>query len=284
MSFRKELHNYYSSAGKTEIADEISISDGILIKRGNIVEKIPVSKCKEEVHIIKIFQSLGIPTVDILSIEKHSTPLGLLESYVMKKLKNVKNVIMFGNFFLNEEYYCFLNYILESLKQINFDGFGSISIQDNNIIDTEFSTEKELFGKIIASTKRRANIAENELVAIEKEIEVSSNSKQGFLVHSDILNNILVVDDKDFLLIDPQTNVSSANEYWDLSMYLIYAYAFGCMRGLSGFFRNCSIPDYEKFLTTARVLAYERLSYYKKYDKKRVIGIEQFLYELNRNF
>jgi hypothetical protein len=99
----------------------------------------------------------------------------------------------------------------------------------------------------------------------------------GYLAHSDILKNIVFSKgDHEYFLIDPQTNTSSANKDWDLSLYLIYANAFNMTSGLKQFLETIEIVEWEEFVVTAAVNSLERISYYSRHDSSRVEAIKDF--------
>ena len=102
-------------------------------------------------------------------------------------------------------------------------------------------------------------------------------AQEAILAHTDILHNILVNKYGKFHLIDPQTIVSAANKYWDLTYYLIYANGYGCTSGLVKFLKQFKIDDWNLLLITAKINAYERVSFYTKYDPSKLPGMISFL-------
>lgn len=279
MSLKKEISEYLNT---TTDNHEVVVSDSVVVIKQETVEKIPTRKCREEIYILNLFKGLGIPTVDIISSQQVTIPLGKFESYTMRRIPNVESVIHFGNKYLNEKFYQFLYAVLSCLKTVEFQGFGAITLTDNQVVETEFHSEKELLSSRVGIAERRNNCNNADLHNINSQIALLEDRSVGNLVHSDILNNILVTGNEEFVLIDPQTNVSSGNEYWDLSLYLIYAYAFGCRSGFEGFMNLFSLDDYNRFFITCKVNALERLSYYKKYDPSKVSGIIQFMEDLDQ--
>lgn len=278
MSLKKEISGYLNNGENQNVV----VSDSVVEIKQETVDKIPTKKCREEVYILGLFKGLGIPTVDIISSQSISLPLGEFESYTMKRIPDVESVIHFGNRYLGEQFYRFLYAVLSCLKTVEFQGFGAITLMANQTVETEFSSEKELLSSRISITERRNNCDSAEIHNINSKIALLEDRSTGNLVHNDILNNILVNKDGEFFLIDPQTNVSSGNEYWDLSLYLIYAYAFGCRNGLEDFMNLYSLDDYNRFVITCKANALERLSYYKKYDQSKVSGIIQFMEDLDK--
>lgn len=279
MSLKKEISEYLNT---TTDNHEVVVSDSVVVIKQETVEKIPTRKCREEIYILNLFKDMGIPTVDIISSQQVSFPLGKFESYTMRRIPNVESVIHFGNKYLNEKFYQFLYAVLSCLKTVEFQGFGAITLTDNQVVETEFHSEKELLSSRVGIAERRNNCNNADLHNINSQIALLEDRSVGNLVHSDILNNILVTGNEEFVLIDPQTNVSSGNEYWDLSLYLIYAYAFGCRNGLEGFMNLFSLDDYNRFFITCKANALERLSYYKKYNPSKVSGIIQFMEDLDQ--
>jgi hypothetical protein len=279
MSLKKEISEYLNTATDNQ---EVVVSDSVVIIKEETVEKIPTRKCREEIYILNLFKDMGIPTVDIISSQRVVIPLGEFESYTMRRIPNVESVIHFGNKYLNENFYQFLYAVLSCLKTVKFKGFGAITLTANQIVETEFHSEKELLSSRVDIAERRNNCDTAELHKTNSKIALLEDRSAGNLVHSDILNNILVNRNGEFVLIDPQTNVSSGNEYWDLSLYLIYAYAFGCSNGLESLMNLFSLDDYNRFFITCKANAFERLSYYKKYDPSKVSGIIQFMEDLDQ--
>jgi len=263
---------------------EIITADSIILQRENSITKIPMRKCLEEIYVISLFQRLGIPTVEITSADPLVTEEGIVHTYTMRRLKGAVDLIDHGDELLTPDYYSFLQTVFTQLKQVRFKGFGAISCADNGTITTEFATEKELLLTVTNRAERRQLWPEEELDRLRQDISCGENLSEGVLTHTDILNNVLAnPEGSEFYLIDPQTIVSSGNVYWDIAMYLIYANAFRCTNGLKDFMNNFPIDDWSQFSNTARALAYERGSYYKKYNPACFPGILSFLRDLEGN-
>lgn len=268
----------------TEIRDrfstldtEVIIADSILIKDKDVITKIPMQRCKEEVYLLRKFEALGIPTVKILdTIDLQTQSAGKLSAYTMTVIPDSLDLIKTGNTYLDDRYYDFLKQIITGLRSCRVTGYGSVRIEGEDII-AEIENEALFFSNVLDRAAFRNNMPVDELNKLRQDVKLLKNEGRSVLVHTDILHNILVDTKKhNFYLIDPQTIISAANEYWDLSYYLIYANGFGCTKGLASFIKQIGVKDWEKFILTCRVNAFERATYYLKYEPKIAKGILKF--------
>lgn len=270
-----ELESRYQSRGAG-----VTIADSILVWQEGRVTKIPMRKCAEEVFIINTFQRLNIPTVDIMEMGSIETQIGKVDSYTMKTIDGAQDISKHGNRYMSPNYYDFLRHVFDQLQTVPMQGAGAIE-QTASSIRTQFSTDKELLQDVFQRTRARGYWHEGEMDALETELSQYQKPSDTVLAHTDILNNIVADGDNNFYLIDPQTIVSAANKYWDLSYYLIYANGFGCTKGLAEFVKTRNIKDdWGLFMLTAKINAYERTSFYTQYDLQRVPGMLAFLESL----
>lgn len=262
---------------------EISLADSILIKRSGLITKIPMQRCAEEVFVLQTFKHLGIPTVEILGTDEMETSIGRVSCYTMKAIDETFDLIKHGNMFLNGNYYSFLKNIFDNLATVHLKGFGAIKLADSGV-QTEYESEKMFLMSILNRTAQRKYWPTSEIDELKSQLEELKDKEEGVLVHTDILHNILVnKDGTRFYLIDPQTIVSVANKYWDLTYYLIYANGYGCTSGLAEFLKQFKIDDWNLLLITAKINAYERVSFYTKYDPSKLPGMISFLEGLKQN-
>lgn len=258
---------------------EVTVADSILMRHGDLITKVPMQRCAEEIFIINTFKKLGIPTVEITNTNSIQTRVGEVPAYTMKAIDGAVDLIRLGNKFLNADYYAFLTKVFEGLQSTSMDGFGAIQLTESEI-QTEFSSDKELLGNVLQMVKKRQYWPKIEIDKLEDDLTEVESDHKAILAHTDILHNILVDTERNFYLIDPQTIVSAANRYWDLSYYLIYANGYGCTSGLVEFFRGQNIDDWNLFMLTTKINTYERTSFYTHYDSARVPGMLAFLENL----
>jgi hypothetical protein len=262
---------------------EISMADSILIRRIGLITKIPMQRCAEEVFILRKLKDLGIPTIEITDVHTIKTRVGIVSSYTMREINGAVDLIRHGNKFLNDGYYLFLKKVFVGLQKTHFDGFGAIELTSSNI-KTEYGSDKELLRSILHKVEARGHWPSNEMGKLKDELEQTEGAHEAILAHTDILHNILVDRHGKFYLIDPQTIISAANKYWDLTYYLIYANGYDCTFGLAKFLKQFNIiDDWNLFLITAKINAYERTSFYAKYDPSKLPGMINFLEGLKLN-
>jgi len=282
MSLREHKKQIYSELEARYRGGDakITIADSILIQQEGRVTKIPMRKCAEEIFVIQNFQRLNIPTVDIIETGTIETQIGEVDSYTMKAIDGAQDVIECGNRYMGPDYYDFLQNVLDQLQTVPMQGAGAIELTPSGI-KSQFSTDRELLQDVFQRTRARGYWPEEEMDALEAELFRYHEPVDTVLTHTDILNNIIADRDSNFYLIDPQTIVSAANKFWDLSYYLVYANGFGCTDGLAEFIKTRNIiKDWDLFMLTAKINAYERTSFYSQYDPQRVPGMLVFLESL----
>ncbi len=261
---------------------EVSVADSILIRRIGLITKIPMQRCAEEVFILRKLKDLGIPTVEITDVHSIKTRAGIVSSYTMREIEGAVDLIRHGNKFLNDDYYLFLKKVFDGLQKTHFDGFGAIKLTSSDV-KTEYGSDKELLRSILHKVESRGYWPSDEIDELKAELDQTECAQEAILAHTDILHNILVNKYGKFHLIDPQTIVSAANKYWDLTYYLIYANGYGCTSGLVKFLKQFKIDDWNLLLITAKINAYERVSFYTKYDPSKLPGMISFLEGLKQN-
>lgn len=279
---KQQLFTELKDKFQTEGA-KVIMEDSILIKHGSLITKIPMQHCTEEIFILRTFKRVGIPTIEITDTGEIETSVGRAPFYTMEVVDGATDLIKHGNKFLTSDYYSFLKKVFDGLKTVHFSGFGSIQLTDSGV-QTEYGSEKEFLESVLRRAEKRKNLPPGDLRKLREQLRKTRDTTESILTHTDILHNVLVnKDGTKFYLMDPQTIVSAANKYWDLSYYLIYANGFGCTDGLAEFLRQVKIDEWDKFLLTARINACERASFYMKYDPTKVPRIVAFLKSLNRN-
>lgn len=270
-----ELQDRYASRAT------VTAADSILIRQEGLITKIPMQRCAEEVFVIQTLRDLGIPTVEIISNQFINTQSGQIDSYTMNEIVGAIDIIHYGDKYLNDKYYNFLGNILRGLRSIKMDGFGSIQLTDSGT-KTEFTSDNELLGSVLTRVRTRNYWPAENLDTLEHELSEIKDIPEAVLAHTDILNNVVVDNQGDFYLIDPQTVVSAANQYWDLSYCLIYANGFGCTAGLQEFLHTQRLSEnWDLFMTTTKINAYERASFYTWYDSTKSPGMLAFVESLN---
>lgn len=269
---------------KVSPESKIVVSDSVVMIGDRTVTKIPQKSCEEEIFLLNIIKNAGIQVPPVVSSNEIITPLGNFRSYTMERIKSAENVIEASTDVFNPNYYVFLGDILNKFKNIKFQGYGAINLTKGTQVSTEFESKKAFFHSVIDRTTQRSNPNFFDIEIIKHNIDTKVvDDTCGQLVHSDLLNNIIFSRSEwSYYLIDPQTNTSSANEYWDLSSYLLYANAFLKTHMLEGFILSLTITNWDEFVTTAQTIAFERTAYYSRHDLSRIKPMLKFIAELNK--
>ena len=279
--YNKEILSGY--IGESNPESRIIVSDSIVIIDDKTVTKIPQKSCVEELYILDLIKNLEIKVPTVITSGEITTPFGNFESYTMSKIMSGINIIDADSEVFNPKYYSFLTDIFKKFGDVRFAGYGAITLAEGGEVTTEFRTKKELFHSVVnrALLRPNPNLLDVDLINHNIDNEVGEQG-YGQLVHSDLLNNIIFSrSEKIYYLIDPQTNTSSANEYWDLSSYLLYANAFSKTHMLEDFVAEIKINNWNEFVTTVQVIALERMSYYSRHDTRRVDPMPKFVAELD---
>ncbi|MDP2637679.1 MAG: hypothetical protein Q8P26_01300 [Candidatus Levybacteria bacterium] len=277
----KKLKTRYEKLGLS-----VRLSDALLVREEDVLTKIPVKSCWVEVFILNKIKQLGIPTVSILGTGAIGIDGEKLPYYRMNFIPNAKLITDLEEEALNSDYYQFLETVFNGLQTVTLDGYGSITGFKKGKPMTKHGTLKRFFMENLQNIKNRNYWQEDRLDKLALKIEDQPlESNAGFLTHNDIFNNILVSKTKsksNFYIIDPQTSVSSANQYWDLASYLVYTNGYGYTRGLDTFLARREITNWKEFMLTIELIILERASFYATYDSSRVAGMTKMLEFLDR--
>lgn len=261
---------------------DVLLGDSLVLidKKSGIVIKVPARLFDEELYVLKLLSKLGINSPKIIDT-------GLLYTEDVSLPYYRLELIGSSNKFFEtsassdtlEEYYTFLNKVLTTLKSTSINGFGQLTFSAEP--KWQFRSEKEFFLSQINKIISYHFWSKEEMDYLMLKLQNQNWFDTGVLVHNDLFLNILFSSkNRQFYIIDPQTTISSANEYWDLSHYTLYANAFNQTSGLANFIKSQIIRDWEKFIFTAQIITYERIRFYYKYDKTRVPVMNSFLEQL----
>lgn len=259
---------------KFQLTDYSILSrDSLLVFDNNSprIFKFPVKQAKEEVYIIDTLSSLGINTPKIINSCSLNIGNESVSFYAMERLNDIQEHISQG-----AEYFSFVSYLFSAIKTQKLNGFGKI-YTDAKILKYEYSQEKELFLSVVKRTAKRNFWTSIQIHQLENEITKSDYRPIPILVHNDIFNNILFqTTTNKFYIVDPQTSISSANEYWDLSMFMLYSYING-YKDFNHLLKFHKPQDIDHFYLTSKIICFERMSFYSYYSPKYLNIMQKYL-------